>query len=54
MDDDLSAAIARALTLDRDDCLRRGRSFGWAQSTDQFLAALACEDAPVADLAPAG
>lgn len=54
MDVDLSAAIGRALCLDREACQRRDRSFGWAQSTDQFLAALVCDDAPVADLAPAG
>ena len=48
MDANLSAAIARALGLDRDDCLRRGRGFGWAQSTDQFLAALAYEDCELA------
>ena len=41
MDPDLSVAISRALELDRRDCLERGRSFGWKQSTDQFLAALA-------------
>ena len=41
MDDDLSAAIARALGLGREDCLRRGRSFNWERCTDQFLAALA-------------
>lgn len=41
MDADLDTAISRALTLDRDACERRGQSFGWDQSTDQFLAALA-------------
>lgn len=34
-------AIAAALTLDREDCLAHGRSFGWDGSADQFLAALA-------------
>jgi glycosyltransferase involved in cell wall biosynthesis len=43
MDGDLSAAIARALTLGREHCLRRGRSFSWERSTDQFLAALVSE-----------
>jgi glycosyltransferase involved in cell wall biosynthesis len=40
MDSDLSAAISRALTLDRGQCLRRGRSFSWERSADQFLDAL--------------
>lgn len=44
---DLKTAIARALELERGDCLRRGRSFGWAQSTDQFLAALEAEQHPM-------
>jgi len=39
----LAGAIGRALLLDRGDCLARGRSFGWAHSTDQFLAALVPE-----------
>ena len=43
MDGDLSAAISRALHLDREHCLRRGRSFSWERSTDQFLAALVPE-----------
>jgi len=46
MDTDISAAIARALRLDPAACLRRGRSFDWAHSTDQFLAALVHEEAP--------
>jgi glycosyltransferase involved in cell wall biosynthesis len=44
LDQDLDAAIARALTLDREDCLAHGRSFSWQVSADQFLAALACEE----------
>ena len=40
MADDLDAAIARAMTLDRADCLSHGRSFNWDTSADQFLAAL--------------
>lgn len=44
MDSDLEIAIARALELDRPGCLRRARSFGWAHSTDQFLAALEPEE----------
>jgi glycosyltransferase involved in cell wall biosynthesis len=43
MDCDLSAAIARALTLDRRACAQRGRSFSWERSADQFLAALVPE-----------
>lgn len=50
MDDDLERAIARALSLRREDCLARGRAFTWQASTDQFLAALA----PVASPAMAG
>ena len=46
MDNDLSAAIARALTLGREPCLRRGRSFSWERSADQFLAALVSEPHP--------
>ena len=45
MDADLTAAISRALVLDRSDCVRRGSSFGWEQSADQFLASLACDGA---------
>ncbi|MGC1271374.1 MAG: glycosyltransferase, partial [Croceibacterium sp.] len=41
MDEQLDQAIARALHLQREDCLAHGRSFTWAASTDQFLAALA-------------
>jgi ribosomal protein L22 len=40
MDEVLEAAIARALTLRRADCMAHGRSFSWAASADQFLAAL--------------
>ncbi|AKH43366.1 glycosyltransferase involved in cell wall biosynthesis [Altererythrobacter atlanticus] len=36
----LEDAIARALTLKREDCLAHGRSFSWQASVDQFLAAL--------------
>lgn len=41
LDEDLSVATARALRCDRDTCVRYGRSFTWAASTAQFLAALA-------------
>jgi glycosyltransferase involved in cell wall biosynthesis len=40
MDEDLDAAIAAALRLDRADCLAAGRSFTWDASTRQFLNAL--------------
>lgn len=40
MDEVLETAIARALTLDRADCLEHGRSYSWQASADQFLAAL--------------
>ena len=41
MSEDLSAAIAAALTRDRAACAERGRGYSWAASTRQFLAALA-------------
>lgn len=40
MDEDLEAAIARALLLSRADCLAHGRSFSWQASAAQFVAAL--------------
>ncbi len=40
MDEDLGRAIAGALTLQRADCAARGRTFSWAASAEQFLAAL--------------
>jgi glycosyltransferase involved in cell wall biosynthesis len=40
MDEDLAAAIARALTLDRGTCAAYGRGFTWAASARQFLDAL--------------
>jgi len=39
-------AIARALTLRREDCLAHGRSFSWQASADQFLAALEADAGP--------
>jgi glycosyltransferase involved in cell wall biosynthesis len=45
----LEDAIAGALALDRERCLRRGRAFSWEESTDQVLAALT----PEARAAPA-
>ncbi|MEN3748998.1 glycosyltransferase family 1 protein [Sphingomonas sp. HF-S3] len=40
LDTDLTAAIAGALTRDRDACARYGRSFTWEASAAQFLHAL--------------
>lgn len=40
LDDDLSMAMALALTRDRADCLSYGRSFSWAASAHQFVEAL--------------
>lgn len=44
MDEDLTRAIAQALTLDREDCAAHGSGFTWEASARQFLDALACED----------
>ena len=41
MDEDLTAAIAAALTLDRAACADYGKSFTWEASARQFLEALA-------------
>ncbi len=41
MDAVLETAIARALVLDRADCLAHGRSHDWEHSADQFFDALA-------------
>jgi len=41
LDNDLSAAIAAALTRDRAVCAGYGRTFSWRTSADQFLSALA-------------
>ncbi|WP_267388128.1 glycosyltransferase family 1 protein [Sphingomonas sp. GC_Shp_3] len=51
MDDDLDAAIAQALTLDRAACAAYGGSFTWEASARQFLKALApvgLDDAAIA------
>ncbi|MBX9815235.1 MAG: glycosyltransferase family 1 protein, partial [Sphingomonas sp.] len=40
MAEDLDAAIADALTLDRAACVAYGKSFTWEASTRQFLEAL--------------
>jgi len=41
LDNDLSAAIAAALTRDRAVCAGYGRTFSWRTSAEQFLSALA-------------
>jgi 1,2-diacylglycerol 3-alpha-glucosyltransferase/glucuronosyltransferase len=41
LDDDLARACARALTIDRNDCIRYARSRSWTHATAQFLAHLA-------------
>jgi glycosyltransferase involved in cell wall biosynthesis len=46
MDEDLDAAIARALTLDSEACLDHARRFTWEASARQFLEALACPAEP--------
>ncbi len=51
VDDDLAAAMQRALTARRRDCADYGAQFSWDRSCDQFLAALAEVDQPLADLA---
>jgi len=51
MDEDLTAAIAAALTRPRADCLAHAAGFTWAASARQFLAALAPvspQDVPLA------
>lgn len=40
LDEDLNAAIARALTRSREDCAMYGSAFTWAASTQQFVSAL--------------
>lgn len=44
MDEDLTRAIARALTLERAVCAAHGARFTWEASAGQFLAALACDE----------
>jgi glycosyltransferase involved in cell wall biosynthesis len=46
LDDDLSMAMALALTRSRADCLAYGRSFSWAASAHQFVEALVPAHAP--------
>ena len=40
LDDDLNAAIASALTRDRDECAQYGQTYTWATSAVQFVSAL--------------
>jgi glycosyltransferase involved in cell wall biosynthesis len=40
LDDDLEAAITRALAADRNACAAEGSRYSWSACTDQFLAAL--------------
>ncbi len=40
MDEDLAAAIGRALACDRTDAAAYGATFGWRQSAEQFFQAL--------------
>jgi glycosyltransferase involved in cell wall biosynthesis len=41
MAETLEEAIAQALKIDREDCMKAGKDFSWAASADQFLAGLA-------------
>jgi glycosyltransferase involved in cell wall biosynthesis len=52
MDEVLETAIARALALDRGQCLEHGRSFSWQASADQFLAALEPDRSGIASIHP--
>jgi len=44
VDDDLAAAMVRALHARRSECAAYGARFSWDRSCDQFLAALAAAD----------
>lgn len=46
LDEDLSMAMALALTRDRADCLAYGRTFSWKASAHQFIDALVPARAP--------
>lgn len=46
MAEQLEDAIARALRLAPEDCVRHAASHGWGASTDQFLAALVARRGP--------
>ena len=49
----LEAAIAEALELKRHDCVTHARTFNWANSADQFLAALSIRHSEKGGEAPA-
>ena len=51
LDNDLDAAIARALTRNRADCALYGRTFTWEASAAQFVSALVPTVAPMAQAA---
>jgi glycosyltransferase involved in cell wall biosynthesis len=44
MDDNLNAAIQRALTLDSADCIALGRKYSWDASASQFFNGLVSQD----------
>jgi len=48
LDEDLNAAIAAALTRNRDDCAYYGQTYTWAASAAQFLSALVPAVPPMA------
>ena len=48
LDNDLDAAIAAALTRNRDDCAYYGRTFTWTASATQFVSALVPAIPPLA------
>ncbi len=48
MDEDLDKAIAKALTLESDDCVALGQRYTWEASALQFLDALACPPEAIA------
>lgn len=50
LDEDLGAAIARALRADRAGCRAEAAHYGWAQCTRSFVAGLARRSAPVVAL----
>jgi len=52
MDEDLDAAIGRALALDSEACTAHARGFTWEASARQFLDALACPAEVLARSAP--
>ncbi len=51
VDDDLAVAMQAALAADRGDCAAYGALFSWERSCDQFIAALAEVEQPLANLA---